>query len=556
MSSRRPLGKVRRALIVASAFSAGIGVLLLSLPVLALHLMDSIVPAGALGQMGMLAGAMAACLLVLATFQFCRELTLLRTGLWLDHNFGAAVIESGLASRATGEAVRTRIEALGSVRALLTSGGLASLLDLPWALAACGLVYLLHPLLALACAVALGAMTLCLVVSAASGAGALNNGEEADRWLEAATRDADQIAAQGLAGAVARGWERANRHLVFKRYRQGFRHGFAAATARTLAVAGLAGVMACAAYLAINGNLPPEAIVVTLLLLARALSILEQTIAGWPAVRAARAGWRQLRQLEREASTVARSGGKAAASAGHIVLANVACRYPTSERQALDGISLDVAPGECIGIIGPQGSGKSALAATIAGAMVPCSGRADIDGKSIAVRQRAMTPRAIGYMSDTPCLLPGTVLGNIAGFTDGAETSVAQAAARAGVHELLAALPRGYDAPIGEGGAGLSMRQRRAVALARAMHGDPAVVVLDEPELGLDELGLARLVAVLERLRHERVGLVLATAEPRLLHLSDRIVLMSAGRIEAVLPSHQVTGVHRLPGLPFERQVA
>ena len=142
-----------------------------------------------------------------------------------------------------------------------------------------------------------------------------------------------------------------------------------------------------------------------------------------------------------------------------------------------------------------------------------------------------------------PRLLAGSVLDNIAGFAaQGAEAGAARAAFLAGVHEMLAALPDGYETDVGEDGSALPVRVRRAVALARALHGNPRVVVLDEPELRLDEAGLGGLIRTLENLRRNGTSLVIATNEPRLLQLTDNIVLLSNGAVEAVLPSRQISG--------------
>lgn len=215
-------------------------------------------------------------------------------------------------------------------------------------------------------------------------------------------------------------------------------------------------------------------------------------------------------------------------------------------------MTLSIVPGECIGVIGPRSSGKSSLLATIAGELSPRSGKAAIGSSAIAPHQRQSERRAIGYLPDTPCLLAGTVAENISGFQTFLQEHVVAAAVKAGAHEMISSLPQGYATEVGDGGNGIPMRARRAIALARALYGNPVAVVLDEPELGLDATERSRLVGHLDAIRRDGKTLVIATGDPSLLRLTDRIALMANGTIEGVLPSQQVTGARHLTA----RQVA
>ena len=205
------------------------------------------------------------------------------------------------------------------------------------------------------------------------------------------------------------------------------------------------------------------------------------------------------------------------------------------------GVSLNLAPGECLGIVGPNGAGKSTLAVRIAGAILPTSGAADLDGIPIAKWQRGDGDPPVGYFPDDPLLIEGSIHENIARFGDASLISVAQAAMRAGVHETLHSLQSGYDTPVGPGGSGLALRERRAVALARAIHGSPRLVVLDEPEIGLDGVSVRRLIKVLEDLKAEGIGFAIATQDPRLLALTDKIVVvLNNGAVQTQGPSAEL----------------
>jgi ATP-binding cassette subfamily C exporter for protease/lipase len=192
-------------------------------------------------------------------------------------------------------------------------------------------------------------------------------------------------------------------------------------------------------------------------------------------------------------------------------------------------------------VVGQNGSGKSTLLNIMAGALSPTSGIADLDGVQVAKWQRGDQPPPVGFMADEPSLIEGTVAENIARFGESSLLSVANSAIKAGVHETLQGLASGYDTPVGPNGSGLALRERRAVALARAMHGGPRIVVLDEPEIGLDGSSLRRLMAVLKEAKAGGTSLVIATQDPRLLSLCDDLLVLDMGSLRAFGPSTEVT---------------
>lgn len=346
----------------------------------------------------------------------------------------------------------------------------------------------------------------------------------------------------GASGGIARRWEHENRARTAKSYHLGWRFGSANALARVLQPAGIAAVATAGAYLVLTEILSPAAVVAAALLVMRAQSTIEQVIGGLQEFREARAGWRVL--VEAEDSLAPTSSGLAGAAGGRggeISLEAVSMRLAGEQNRGLGNVNLRVEPGECVGVIGARGAGKSTLLRTIAGVAIPEAGRVSLDGRPLALHQRSMVSRAIGYMGESSGLLPGSVADNIAGFEDYSMDRVAAAAARAGVHAVLSALPQGYDSEAAGADCVLSLRQARAVCLARAFYGSPRVVVLDEPELGANAAEIAGLGAIVLGLRRDGVTVVLATAEPQLLRLTDRIAVMTAGTIESVLPSRQLS---------------
>ena len=225
---------------------------------------------------------------------------------------------------------------------------------------------------------------------------------------------------------------------------------------------------------------------------------------------------------------------------GHFTLQDATYAYPNRNALALRGVSLELKPGESLGIIGPNGAGKSTLAALIAGAIDPRSGSVNLDGLGSAKWQRGLERPAIGYAGTQPALFEGTVHENIVRFGEFSLMSAAQAAMKIGVHDVLSDLPNGYETRVAADGQGLSSREARAVAFARAVHGSPRIVVFDEPELGLDAAAEKRLMGLLADLKKSGTSLVIATQQPRLLALTEKVAVLKKGNLEMFGPAAEV----------------
>ena len=526
-TSRQLLGQVRRALRAAMALSAGISALMLAVPLFALHVFETVLPAASIEVLAILGGMTAAAVLVAIVLHYARELVLLRAALWLDHVLGQWLIESAATRRASATELRREADAVATLRSAIAEGRLWPVLELPSAAVACGIVALFDPMLGVAVAGLIGMLGIVIVAACWNGSSA--DAEVADArqraagWLDAVARTGARTS------GTARQWALRNGPHVARAYAFGRRLVLVRSLAWGLSIAGIVAMLGLGAYLVVAGRLAPGALVAVAVLMTLAMTPLVRLAGSLDRVIAARRAWATLNAMSAVPAV-------AAPSSGRIVFDNVAWTYPGGRTSVLSGITLAIEPGECIGIIGPVGAGKSALASMIAGA----ADQADT-----------------GYLPDTPDLLEGSVRDNIAGFDPSLAAGAVRAAERAGVDDVIAALTGGYDTQAGEDGRALPMRARRAVAFARALCGNPKVVVLDEPELGLDETGIDRLLAVFDRLRADGVSLVIATGEPRLLRTTDRIVVLAAGRIEAVLPSDEVAGDAPLKLAPNHlRQVA
>ena len=542
-TSGRSLGQVRRTMLVTTALATASSVLLLGMPVGALLLLDHSAPAGANDLALLIVAGLAFVLTAAAIIDACREVILIRAGFWLDHVIGRQIIESAIGRGTEGTAGRHDLtslaDAVAALRAALTGGRLSAVAEVPAVVIACGIVAWIDVRLGVACAgvIALAALVVAIAgrASASLSSAANRHGGDARQWTATLAATPSLLETHGIGRGALRHWEMLNRGHVALGYRAALRIGLGRVAVRTLAGGGATGLLAAGVILATSGSITIGAAVAAMLVTARALSVVDNLSANWDAIRSARCALKTLADAER---TLAKPPLSArSAGGGPLVLSGVTVQHSGATAPSLQGIDLTLHPGAVVAVVGGAGSGKSTLAALAAGTLSPDHGRAEVDGIAIQAAQRAEAGAPIGYLSDDPRLAAGRLSQNITAFLPRAEAAAVDAAVLCGVHPLIASLPAGYETEAGADGRFVSLRTRRAVALARAVCGPRRFVVLDTPEAGLDDDGITRLERLIGQLRLAGIGVLVATGEARLVRIADEVVLLDGGRIEAKLPA-------------------
>jgi ABC-type protease/lipase transport system fused ATPase/permease subunit len=531
-TTRQVLHEVRRAVLAACTLAAFAALTALALPLYALHVFEALAPGGNPHALLPASLVAAGALLAGAGLTAARDRILLRAALWLDHTLGPRLLEAGLRLGLQAAELEVNAGALARLRAALANGTLLPVLDARWAALFLLAMMLLHPVLG--ATAALFALAL-LLASLAQGSriawleeARIRAAARARHWWRTLAAGNPVTGALGLAEGGAGEWERRNRAHVAGAYELGRRASRLATLACAAQALSALVLLAVGAWLVAADALTLGALVACLILNALLLAPLVRVASMMPSLQGARLAYRHLASLTTDA---ARPSGRAPRPATSLVLDNIACR-------TLEGVSLALPPGRTLAITGPSGSGKSTLAALIAGALAPTRGTVELDGAALAASRRG-EPVRVGYLPDEPALFEGTVRANIARFGDAGLLAVSLAAMRAGVHDALAALPQGYETHVGQGGSAISMRERRAVALARAVFGAPGLIVLDEPDLGLDAGSLHRLARVLDDLRHEGTSLVIATRNAQLIEMADVVAMLDGDRLLSVAPGGQ-----------------
>jgi len=433
---------------------------------------------------------------------------------------------------------------LDQVRSFLSTVGPAALFDLPWMPLYLGICYLFHPWIGIAATV--GGLVLVVVTlltefltrAPAGQAAGLANTRSA--LAEASRRNAEVVHAMGMAGRLGALWNECNRGYQAAQQRAADVAGGLGGLSKVLRMVLQSGVLGIGAYLVIHGQATAGIIIASSILTSRALAPIELAISHWRGFVAARQSWRRLNDLMAKlpADMPRMALPKPAQS---LTFEAVSLVPPGTSRVVVQDAAFQLKAGQGLGIVGPSASGKSSLGRAMVGVWTAARGRIRIDGAALDQWSPEALGPHIGYLPQDMELFAGSVADNIARFETVPSSEAIIAAARAaGVHELILGLPDGYETEIGEAGAALSAGQRQRVGLARALYGDPFLVVLDEPNSSLDSEGDEALTRAILGVR-ARGGIVVVIAHrPSALAGVDTLLAMRGGRQQAFGPKDTV----------------
>lgn len=540
----------RRALTTVAIVSAVLNVLLLGGSIYMMLVYDLVLPAHSIPTLVGLA------ILILVVYAFQGVLDFIR-GRLLIH-FGAAVdvdlnrdIHSliCLLARGPNDADGMQpVRDLDTVRSFLSGPGPTALVDLPWMLFFIVVLFLLHPALGLTVLVG-GAILVFLtylterLTIAKSGQLTKLNGTRL-RLAETTRRHADVLFANGMQGRIGDRWADVSaRFLAAQERLSGVSSGMSNLT-KILRMVLQSGTLTVGALLVLDGKATGGVIFASSILSSRALAPVEAAIAQWRGFVGARQAWQRIKALiiampDVPAVNVLTPPEKS------LSVENLALGPPGSGRNTVRGVSFGMKAGEAVAIIGPSGCGKSTLARGLVGIWTPTGGHVRLDGADLAQWPPDVIGRHIGYVPQNVELLDGTIAENIARFEPGAKSEDVIAAARlAGVHDLILHLPDGYNSQVGSDGRALSGGQRQRIALARALYGDPFLLVLDEPNSNLDAEGEEALARAIASVRERGAIVVVIAHRPSILTSVDLVLLMMDGVAKAFGPTHKI-----VPGL-------
>ena len=535
----------RSELLAVALLSMATNVLMLTPTLYMLQVFDRVM----VSQSGFTLLAVSAIVLLLfvamAISEWARSRLLVRAGVRFDEQIHARVFEASLRSALAdgGRASARAFSDLTNLRQFLTGNGVFAFFDAPWTPVYIGVLFLLHPMLggvALVFSVILVAMVFLnhwIVREAATRSRATS--EDVNGFVLSKLRNAEVIEALGMVDHLRRRWSAfQNRHLRSEMRSQDLGMRMQAAT-KFVRYSQQSLMLGAGALLVIEGELTVGGMIAANVLMSRALAPIDLVAGTWKAFISARASYAALDSLL-GAHPAREARAALAPLRGHVRLESLVATAAGRERPILRGLDASFAAGESVAIIGPTGSGKTTLGRALVGNWPGIRGRVLVDGEPIEDADRMALGPQVGYLPQDIALLEGSIAENIARFGEVDPAKVIEAARCAGVHEMILRFPAGYDTQAGEFGHLLSGGQRQRIGLARAVYGNPALIVLDEPDANLDEAGDRALAAALRSLASLGKTVFVISHRMHIVSAADRILLLVDGEILANGPRAKV----------------
>jgi ATP-binding cassette subfamily C protein len=537
----------RGAFLGVAVLSGLINLLYLSGSIFMMEVYDRVLPSQSIPTLVGLSVIIVVLYLFQGLFDALRGRIMARVGAALDEDLSQQIFQGQLKAPLKGKVDgdgQQPLRDLDQMRAFLAGGGPSALFDLPWMPLYLFICFAFHPWIGLA---AMGGALLLVVITlltevltkeaskAAVGAALVRNGIS-----EGARRNAEVVQAMGMARRIGVRWGDANAHYLSHQQRASDVAGGFGAMSKVLRMLLQSMVLAIGAYLVIDGQATGGIMIASSILVSRAMAPVELAIGNWKGFVSSRQGWRRLKTLL-EANVRAEEPLKLPAPRSVLSVENAGTGAPGGQRFSVQDVSFELRAGSGLGIIGPSASGKSSFARMIVGVWPTWRGKVRFDGAAVEQWLPEDLGCHIGYLPQDVELFAGTVAQNIARFDPEPKAEAIIAAAKAAnVHEMILQLPDGYETQVGEAGAALSGGQRQRLALARALYGDPFLVVLDEPNSNLDNEGEQALTAAIMSIRARGGVVVVIAHRPSALAGVDLVLVMGEGRMQSFGPKEEV----------------
>ena len=530
------LRECRRAFGSVALFSGMVNLLMLAGPLYMLQIYDRVLSSRSVPTLIALSIFLVGAYAFQGVLDLIRSRVVVRSAAVLDQRLAlsvhSAVIRLSVASRHPGDGPQP-VRDLDAIRGFLTGAGPIAIVDLPWVPIFLAICFLIHPWLGVASTIgAVTLFTMTLLTERASRAPAKVLAQDAGRrsiMVEAQRRGGETILAMGMGGALAQRWAGVNnRYIAASASLSDVAGGFGSAS-KVLRLLLQSVILGLGAYLVIRQEMTAGAMVAASIMMGRALAPIETAIANWRAFIGARQAITRLSEAltraapKRELTSLPRPERS-------LEVEHVAMVAPGGQKPVIANVRFGLKAGQAVGIIGPSGAGKTSLVRALVGIWRPAKGCVRLDGAALDHWDPDLLGQHIGFISQTVELFDGTISENIARMNVKPDAdAVLRAAKAAGAHELILRLPNGYDTAIGEGGEALSGGQRQRIALARALYGDPFLVVLDEPNSNLDNDGELALRQAIANLKTRGAIVVLIAHRPSVLAVCDHILVLANG---------------------------
>ncbi|MDH2012968.1 type I secretion system permease/ATPase [Pseudomonas juntendi] len=456
------------------------------------------------------------------------------------------------------DATAQSLNDLTALRQFFTGSGLFAFFDAPWFPIYTVVMFLFHPwfgFMTLACGLVLGVLAVVNHRLTANVLASANKENVASNMVTTKTlRNAEVIESMGMLETLMNRWAKRQRRIMMLQSEASDKGGIVTSISKTFRTWSQSIMLAIGAYLVITHEINPGLLMAGSLLLGRALAPIDQMISSWKGFVAAKVQYDRLSKVMDDLSNEPERMPLPAPE-GQIQVENLVVAPPGAKAPVIRNISFVVPAGSIVGIVGPSAAGKSTLVRALMGIWPPQHGVVRLDGADISSWDKQALGQYVGYLPQDIELFEGSISENIARFDKIDPEKVVHAAQMAGVHEMVLMLPDGYDTIIGSEGINLSGGQRQRIGLARAIYGNPRLIVLDEPNSNLDDVGERALGVALQKLKETGATVFIVSHRPNILTRLDRILVMAGGtislygerdRVIAELAAQQAKGQQRV----------
>ncbi len=527
-----------------------------------LQVYGRVVTSGSISTLVMLTLIMTVLMVTMGSLEWTRSRIMVRLSTKLDvllsrdvyrASFKRALDSGGM------DASAQPLNDLTGLRQFLTGNGLFAFFDAPWLPVYIGVMFLFHPWFGWV-AIASAIVLLCLAVAnekltGKSIAEANKQNIAASLYTTKNLRNAEVIESMGMLHTLMGRWGQRQKKVLQLQSEASDKGGMITSMSKTFRMLVQSLILGLGAYLAVKQEITPGLMIAGSILLGRALAPIDLMIGSWKGFISARSQYSRLNDiLDLQQAEPQRMS--LPAPEGHVLVENLIVSAPGSKAPILKNISFAVPAGSVVGIIGPSASGKSTLARALLGVWAPQHGVVRLDGADINNWDKEELGPHVGYLPQDIELFEGSISENVARFGDIDPEQVILAAKTAGVHEMILQLPEGYDTVIGSDGVNLSGGQRQRVGLARAIYGKPRLIILDEPNSNLDEVGERALAQAIQQLKATGATIFIITHRTSILAQLDRLLVMTAGTIGLYGPREKVMAELNKQQLQAQSKVA
>jgi PrtD family type I secretion system ABC transporter len=564
----RVLDQCRPVFWIVFAFAFGVNLLMLVTPLYSLQVLDRVLSSQNKNTLLMLSILMIALYVALHMLQVARSFTLIKLGEWLDQQLSPDLFMNSIRSAAVKASVggAQNLRDLQTVKTFLTSVGINTLFDAPWSIIYIAVLFIIHPWMGWLAVVGCILLSACAVFNAYATNTKLNEANEQSmrsmNQSEIATRNAEVIEAMGMMKSVTNRWSKFQQESLALISIASYRNGIISNVARFTRMILQLLVTGLCAYLIIMTpyDMSMGGMIGAGIIMGRALTPFDNAIEIWKSISSALKSYARLKEAYVRVSDRQESM-KLPTPEGAFAVENVFFAPPSAAANGgpvsytLKGVNFALNPGDILAIIGPSAAGKSSLAKLMVGVWKAMQGSVRLDGADVFTWNREDFGQHVGYLPQDVGLFGGTIRDNIARLREDADPEeIVEAAKITGAHDMILRLKNGYETDIGIGGSNLSGGQKQRIGLARAFYGNPKLVILDEPNANLDEIGEQALVSAITHAKQKKITTVIISHRPSILSCVDKILILQDGMVAAFGSRDEIMAKFSKPTVPAQQQ--